>query len=370
MTRTKPGKNTGAFAQGQLALFDALFFTYGLRADWNPSFGENAKVKPGRYGVSYARDIETPLGAISTKLRGSYGRSIRPPIPELTEAITAEEVGFGNDLLSQFGPVDYVLANPDLSAEHQQGGEGGVELYFGSRGSLVVTRYNQTVDNLITQLWRVDSARSLEPVAPLTTNCSSYDFINFFDTEGHCYFYQFQNLNVGSIRNQGWEMQGSVNIGPFTTRGTYSWVKSRVIGVTARYKSLASGVIAFEPGRPFDYVPEHTWALGVTYAKSRSTLSLNLNGLGDRYVGANDLNLALSSSNRFQANRPRMSISFDHRPLGPGYAMADLNATHRFTSRVDALLQITNLTDYYQNDYDASYATMGRQSRVGFRLRM
>lgn len=365
--RRKPFKNTGAFIQGQLAMMDALFLTYGIRMDWNPNFGDDAKVKPGRYGISYTRDIETPLGAMSAKLRGSYGRAIRPPRPDIALAIPATlALGSTSPILDQFGLFDWQLANPDLGPEYQQGGEGGVELYLGSRGSLVITRFNQTVDNLISSVSPVDSVRSLapEPIPDANFACSP-----FRDDEDHCYYYQSQYLNVGSIRNQGWELQGSVNLGPLTTRGTYSWVKSRVTGITPRYRTLLSGS-DFEPGRPFDYIPEHTWAFGVAYAHSSNTVSLSVNGIGMRYVNLNALGLSASNFSRFQQIRPRMqNLSQIYRPLGAGYATADLNATHQFSSRVDATFQVNNLTDYYQNDYNASFATIGRQTKLGLRWR-
>lgn len=370
VTRTHPGSNSGAFVQGQFSIKDALFFTYGIRSDWNPNFGDRAKVKPGRYGVSYARDINTPFGSVSAKLRGSYGRSIRPPSEGLELAVPVVSGTF----YTLFGPHDSRLANPDLGPEHQQGGEGGMELYFGSRASLVITRYNQTVDNLIAQAGRIagaglskpgpDSVRSLAPLNNIN-NCSS----SFRDDEGHCYRYQTQYLNVGSIRNQGWELQSSVNIGPLTTRGTYSWTKSRVLGVTPKYKALLAATNPeFEAGGLFNYLPEHTWALGMVYAHSQGSLALSVNGIGIRYVNDNGLSQSISGLNRLSSNRPRFDIS-NYRALGTGYSTADLNATQRLSPRIDATLQITNLTDYYQNDFSVQNVSIGRQTRAGVRVR-
>lgn len=375
VTRDAPDKNSGAFVQGQLSIYDALFFTYGVRADWNPNFGDKAKVKPGRYGVSYTRDIATHFGPMSAKFRGSYGSSIRPPSEGqklATAAVSANGV-------SVFGPFDATLANPNLVPENQQGGEGGVELYFGSRASLVVTRYNQTVDNLISLVGSfsatsglgLDSVRSLSPQPTNQIECSS----SYRDVGGYCYKYQQQFLNVGSIRNQGWEMTSSVTLGPLTTRGTYSWVKSRVIGVTPKYRAFLTSS-TFQPGRPFNFLPEHTWALGLAYAHSASSLSLSINGISMRYKANNTLDpsdalsLATNSSNRLISSRVRMDTPSGYRSIGSGYATVDLNTTHRFSSRLDAVVQIINLTNYYQNDISASYASMGRQTKAGFKLRL
>jgi outer membrane receptor for monomeric catechols len=53
----------------------------------------------------------------------------------------------------------------------------------------------------------------------------------------------------------------------------------------------------------------------------------------------------------------------------PSYAMADLNASHRLATRVESVLQVQNLTDRYTNDFWGTFATMGRQTRLGFRIR-
>lgn len=357
ITRAKPAKNTGAFVQGQFSLNNALFFTYGIRSEWNPNYGDDVRVSPGRYGASYVREI----GFLSAKFRGSYGRSTRPPAGGFKLA-RAETISFFLDL---FGPYDSYIANTDLNPEHQQGGEGGVELYVGNRASLVVTRYNQTVDNLISVVSGVDSIRSIIPDVPGGSGgCSS----QYRDEDRHCYRYQFQYLNVGSIRNQGWELQSSVNTGPITTRGTYSWTKSRVLGVTPRYRALLTDS-KFTPGRPFDYLPEHTWALGLTYARNSTTVGLMVNGIGMLYKHWDDARISASAGNRLFTSRSRINAPNIYRSMGAGYSIADLNATHRFGSHIDAVLQIHNLNNYSQNDFSGLYAAIGRQSKLGLRVR-
>ncbi len=360
VTRSKPSKNSGAFVQGQLGLMDALFLTYGVRADWNPSYGDDATVRPGRYGVSYSRD----LGPVSAKLRGSYGRSIRPPAAGLELAVAGTPG-------PNFAAYDRTLANPDLGPEFQQGGEGGVEVYLGSRASLVVTRYNQTVDNLIATIFNIDSVRSLIPTNGNGCEFNSFSFTLVQDEDGYCFKYQYQNLNVGSIRNQGWEFTGSINTGPLSTRGTYSWNKSRILGITQAFRSRLPGATTeFAPGRPFNYMAEHTWALSTNYAHAASNVSLSINGIGKLYKNNDPASLTTASSLRYQALRTRFNMPTGYRSIGKGYATADLNAAQRFSSRMDATLQVTNLTNHYQNDYSVEYATIGRQTRAGLRIKM
>lgn len=363
LTRGKPGSNTGSFVQAQFGVQDALFFTYGLRAEWNPNYGDDYGTNfAPRYGMAYSRNI----GSLTTKLRASYGRATRPPTQFQKLSLPATST---RDL-GIYGPYDTRLANPELGPEYQQGGEGGLEFYLGNRGSLVITRYNQTVDALILRVNPVDSVRSILPGN--STQCA-------VKPDGYCYSQQSQHLNVGSLRNQGWEMQGSVSTGPFTTRGTYSWTKSRILGITSKYRALLTS-LDYQTGASFNYLPEHTWMVGITYARAGTTMSLNVNGTGALYRSIDDVNIAvqgLLTPPRLDMTKPRMLLPPLYRPKGPGYAMSDLNVSHRwsgapghFLSNVEGVLQIQNLGNFYQNDYRAINATIGRQSKAGLRIRL
>jgi len=353
----QPDHNRGAFIQGQLGVADALFLTYGLRAEWNPNYGDN--VDPNlapRYGVAMTHDF----GFVTAKVRGSYGRATRPPTAQEKSSIPGSVI-YGSSA-ALYPPFDFQRSNPDLAPESQQGGEGGVELYFGNRASLVVTRYNQTVNDLISEP-QIDSVRSLttDPYGP---GCCNGE-----------YFYAgtFQYLNIGSLRNQGWELQGTTNVGALTAKGTYSWTKSRVIGITSRYRDaveLMSG--NFIPGASFGYLPEHTWALDLSYTLPSTTLELDINRAGPliRGVNADMLSLVTGPSVRLQQSRPRINLPGTYVTTGTSYTMANLNASHRFSSLIEGILQLQNLTNFYQNDLTAAQVVMGRQTKLGARLRL
>jgi outer membrane receptor protein involved in Fe transport len=362
--------NTGVFLQSQLSIVDALFLTYGLRAEWNPNYGKEASpnVVP-RYGMAYSREF----GAVTAKLRASYGQSTRPPMIDQKRALKQTQQ-FRIDV---YGPHDDRLANPALGPEFQKGGEGGLELYLGNRASLAVTRYNQTVNGLIALVPGADSVRSLTPnpiffgvytcadliLLNLPTYCSSQD------ASGYGYSIVNQNLNVGSVRNQGWESQASLVTGPLTTRGTYSWTKSRVIGVTPKYRSLLQGGL-YQVGRSVQTLAEHTWALTFSYVQARSSVSLNVNGIGPMMRFENELTAAIDYSRLYQ-DKPRTSnpwSSANSYPT-PGYTQADLNVAHRLSNTIEGVLQVQNLSNYYHNDYNERFATIGRQTKVGMRVR-
>jgi len=352
----QPGHNTGGFLQSQLGIGDAVFFTYGLRAEWNPNYGADAQPNYApRYGVALTRDLTTPLGTVTAKVRGSYGRATVPPlVSQKLGGILITDPYYGTYLSG--------LPNPHLGPSFQQGGEGGVELYFGNRASLVATRFNQTVDQIVLGVF-TDSVRSLQPNPPYGSSR---------DANGYKYLLQGENLNAGDIRNQGWELQGTTVIGPITTKGTYSWTKSRVIGVAAQFAARQDRFPQFRKGASFQDNPEHTWALGMTYGSGATSLTVNVTGTMQTRVDITNTPWYLQNSlsySRLYIETARQDLSGNVFGIRSGYAMADLNLTHRFTARLEGLAQVQNLTNHYVNEYDNTYATLGRQTKAGVRLR-
>jgi len=343
----QPSHDRGMFFQGQLAAWDALFFTYGLRAEWNPTYGSqaNPNVVP-RYGLAYTRE----LGPVTAKLRGSYGHSTRPPLSTLTRGIPATP-----DYFPFYGEFNTQLANPDLLPEQQKGGEGGLELYIGNRMSLTVTRYNQTVTNLIESAV-VDSV----PLVPAYRAENGYTLWQYPA-------YQNRYINIGDVRNEGWELHGTMNVGPFTTTGTYSWTKSRIIGITPKYRRQFTQYV---PGSAFDLIPEHTYAFGLQYGVAKTTVALNVQGQGMVYIanGGDELARAISLA-RLNTLSSRFSVPYPYTGRGPGYTMADLNVSRQFSSKFYGIVQVQNLGNFYQNDTGAYAAAIGRQTKAGLRVR-
>jgi outer membrane receptor protein involved in Fe transport len=377
----QPLHNAGAFIQSQVGVDDHLFLTYGLRAEWNPAYGQEALPNYApRYGFAYTTDI----GPITAKLRGAYGRATRPPVSH--QKNPRGLLPWDGELKRVYGDFNVRLANPDLGPEHQQGVEGGVELYFGNRASLVVTRYNQTVDALIIDVPGVDSTKSLLPNPRwFGLTCADvmqygFNFCSSQDPDGYTYFQQTQNINASGIRNQGWEMQGNVVLGPLSTRAMYSWTKSRSMGVTTKYASRAVSLLRFSPqyrrGAALQFIPEHTWALGMTYARGQTTVALNVNGVGSFTIIDDELYLRrLDPAIRLDAdlwNIGKKSDNFQgsfYNNYNQGYMLADLTASHRLTPHIETVLEVQNLGNRYQHDVSAREATVGRQTRLGFRIR-
>jgi len=346
----------GGFLQSQFGVWDALFFTYGLRAVYNPNIGrdQNPNVEP-RYGIAYTHDV----AGLTAKVRASYGTATRPP------RIGAKDERKGPayvDLIRHqlFGTNVTQLANPDLVPESQQGGEGGLDLYFGNRGSIETTHYNQTVNDLIVAptVDSVDRLPSWKSANPSSRCAQAWE----------CPLRQTQNLNIGSVRNLGWEMKGTLNISAFTATGTYSWTKSRLIGITPRYRSQFP---YFFVGAPLFTFAEHTYAIGLTYARGGTRIGYNLQGQGRVPLSSYDTFLyRLGTNLRLQStNAPRVDVPDTYTEIVPGFALGDLNVSQQMTPWLEGLLEIHNVTNSFQADINPVYAQSGRVTGVGFRFR-
>jgi len=336
----------GGFLQSQVGVWDAVFFTYGLRAVYNPNIGadQNPNWEP-HYGVAYALDI----AGITAKVRASYGTATRPPAAGLKDGVK------DSYFIPYVGTDVFYFSNPNLLPESQRGGEGGLELYFGTRGSLQVTRFNQTVDNLIINAV-VDSVDML-PAVRTALGCAPWQ----------CPLLQSQFLNIGSVRNQGWQGVGTLNVGVFTATGTYSWTKSRMIGITPKYRGQWP---QFAVGVPFNWTPEHTYAVGLAYARGGTRVAYNLQGQGAWRDHAYDFFYRTGIGNtRSQMYRPRMQVPNPFYYMRSGYYLGDVNVSQRFTRQIEGLIQINNLHNSYLSENNPLVPQAGRTTGLGLRVR-
>jgi outer membrane receptor protein involved in Fe transport len=305
--------NTGYFAQGQLAFRDALFLTAGGRAEQNSDFGDSlgTPVSP-QFGLSYVRGA----GPATIKIRGSWGRAIRPPQPQAKlGSVTA-------------GAIQ--LASPRLGPERQHGWDTGIDAVFGTRGSLSITYYDQTAENLITNV--------LVAPDPVPT---------------------YQNQNVARVTNRGIELEGTLSAGPLQLKAQYGYVRSRVEDLGLTY----SGDLAV--GDEPLVIPAHTAGGAITAAPfHRTTVSTGLT-----YVG----------SYRSYDLVALFSCFAGTAPCGPGPgtrsyivsypSFVKLNATvsQQLTPTVSGFLAIDNLTDNRTHEFSFG-PVMGRISTIGLRV--
>jgi len=217
--------NTGMLAQVSTAWRDALFVTGGLRLERNDAFsGDDRYPILPLLGVAFVRSI----GPIEMKLRGSYGKGIRPPASSVR--------GTSN------GPPSPMELSPGLDPEVQTGIESGVEVHAGNTFSLQATRFDQRATGLIqsvavavdTQLRAGTLRRGM----------------------------RFQLENVGEITNRGWEMQAALHRGALGVKGAFATVDSRV-------RAVALGYLGdLRAGDRMLAVPARTASLGASWAGS------------------------------------------------------------------------------------------------------
>jgi hypothetical protein len=244
-----------------------------------------------------------------------------------------------------------------LLPEHKQGGEGGLDLYFGNRASLTVTRANETVDNLI-QNAIADSVDALPAFKLQVPSC---------DVAWKCLLRQPENLNLGSVRNQSWEMHGTFTLGPVTTTGTYTYIKSRLIGITPKYRQQFP---EYTVGARFNFIPEHTYGLGVTYAHGGTMVSTNWQGQGQLFLRGYDLlGLTYRAVRLRQNGAVRMNLPSTYVGVSPAYAKGDLNASQRLTTHIDVDAHVSNIAGLFRNDGLQRDGSIGRITTLGIRLR-
>lgn len=305
--------NAGAFAQAALNVSDALFLTAGVRAERNSAFGSSlgTPVFP-RFGLSFVRR----LGAITTKLRASYGEAIKPPDPGLSESTPPS-------------PQGYQIANPHLGPERQRGWDAGVDVNVGAPLSLSATYYDQTATDLIESV-PVDSAGLV-----------------------------VQNQNVGRVRNTGVELQGAWVAGIASAQVQYAYTRARV-------EALGDGYTGdLRVGDQTLQTPHHTGGASVAISPWAGTHV----AAGVAYIGGWTYYDDLAEFRCYGGTGPCQPTTRDYLKQYPGYARFNLSATQSLTRSVAVFVSIDNLTG--ETVYDGGYDIIpkyGRITMAGMRL--
>ncbi|MGK2961830.1 MAG: TonB-dependent receptor, partial [Gemmatimonadaceae bacterium] len=218
--------NTGLIAQVGGSFRDALFATGGLRVERNTSptgLGELAALP--MLGATAVRDI----GPATIKLRSAYGKAIRP----------VQASSWSGLLLGLRGS----RRGSELKPEEQAGLEFGADAFIGRSVVLRATRFDQKASGLVQPVG----------IAFRTSGTASPQRIQTL--------YQLQN--VGDVSNTGWELQGSVEGGPWSLGATLSLVSSRVDELSPSYTG------DLRPGDRMLEVPSRTIGLNASFSQGR-----------------------------------------------------------------------------------------------------
>lgn len=331
----------GAFAQGQLAIWDALFLTGGLRGEHDSNYGRSYGVNwAPRYGASLVHAV----GPVTAKLRVAYGRATRAPASGARQAVFLTN--------TTYGTYQSQIESPNLGPEFQAGTESGFELYFGTRANIQITHYDQHVDNLIISV-PVDSVQSLNPNA-----AGNYVFATVT-----------QRQNVGAVHNTGWEGQAQVNLfRGLSLNGTLSDNITRFQHLSAQYKctlSPAQSDQCLYPGASLFNLAEHTGALSANWATSRLNLNVSMSYIGQRHF-------AYDVGDYYAALSGRLTRTpFTYVPVtAPAYETFDVRGAYQLTHEVQATLSVQNAGNNHDGDYTGRryLPAIGRVTMLGVRI--
>jgi len=229
--------NAGLIGQFSTSFNERYYLSGGLRVERNSALdgiGDVAMLP--MLGAATVRRF----GPATVKVRGAYGKGIRPP-----QMSTASGPLLG---LQSFS------LGSSLSPEEQSGVEAGADLFYGKFLSLHATRFDQRASGLI------------QPV-------SVYQSV----TDGALHYKRivYELQNVGEISNRGWELQGTLGSGPWSLGATFTQVDSKVQKLAAQY----SGDL--RPGDRMLEIPAHTYGVNGSYGNSRWSAAFNVTRASD-----------------------------------------------------------------------------------------
>lgn len=331
----------GAFAQGQLAIWNTLYLTGGIRGEHDSNYGSSYGLNYApRYGASLVHDI----GPVTAKVRVAYGRATRAPASGARQAVFLTN--------TTYGTYQSQIASPDLGPETQGGTESGLELYWGTRASLQLTHYDQRVDNLIITI-PVDSAQSLNP-----NTAGNYTYASVG-----------QKQNVGAVHNTGWEGEGQLNLfGGLSLHGTLSDNITRFQHLATNYKCTLAATQSDQclyPGASLFNLAEHTGALAVNLARSRLNLNVSMSYIGERHF-------AYDIGDYYAATNGRLTRStFTFVPVtAPAYRTFDVRGAYQLTREVQATVSVQNAGNSHDGDYTGRrfLPAIGRTTMIGVRI--
>ncbi len=339
--------STGLLAQGELSLRRALFVSGGARLERGAVSGSDAtwSLLP-MLGASWV----TTAGDATVKLRGAYGRGIRP----------VRTVARGSSWMRHGGTG--TITTPALSPEEQSGVELGGDLFLGARVALHVTRFDQRASGLVQPVAVLDTMRRAAG-GPRGSGGAGGGSGELTEVRV-AYLLQ----NVGAIDNRGWELQVGTAVGALAVTGTLSFVQSRVATLASGYRGdLREGDRVLE-------VPARTAGLTAAWKSSRWELAASASRAAD-WVAYDRVALAgaLADSTRAGAPRSAVPVGAQLRHFWRAYdGRTHLAARLSRAAWRDATISLAgeNLLGVQRGEPDNATIVPGRTITVGVRTRI
>jgi iron complex outermembrane receptor protein len=310
--------NTGLVGQLDGSWRNALFATAGLRVERNDGLAAtNGLVSLPMAGAAVVHDF----GRLTTKLRASYGKSIRPA---------------GSVLRSSWIAREAIVQN-SLAPEEQAGIEMGIDAFVGQMFAVHLTRFDQTAYNLI------------QPVLITSSLVPNQGDLRAL--------YALQN--VGEISNSGWELESSLTHGALALTGTFTAVDSHVRSLAFAY----SGDL--RPGDRMLAVPARTIGLTAAWTAARWSSSLSLSRASD-WINYDALALASASATQL----PIVGQSLrDYWRTYPGVTRFDVSVSRTLFRGIGAVFTGRNLLDVQRNEPDNLTVLPGRTLSAGLQAK-
>ena len=306
--------STGVVGQVDASWRSALFATGGLRVERDAGLAATGGlVSLPMIGGA----VLHAFGPVTTKLRASYGRSIRPAGSAVRASWLARQA----------------IVQGSLSPEEQSGIEVGFDASVGRRWTLRATRFDQTAYDLIQS---VAITSSLMP-GP---------------TDGRL-LYALQN--VGEIGNRGWELESGLLAGRLSLTASYSLVDSRVRRLAYAYRG------DLRPGDRMLGVPAQSGGLTAAWTATRWSSSLTLARASD-WIGYDGLALATASTGA----QPITGVQLrDYWRKYPGVTRVDMLLTRHLLGALGLTLSGRNLLDVQRGEPDDLTVLPGRTLSAG-----
>lgn len=312
--------NSGVVGQLDASWRGALFATGGLRVERDQGLAAtNGLVSLPMIGGAAVHDF----GPLTTKLRASYGKGIRPAGSAVRATWLAQQA----------------LVQGPLAPEEQSGFEGGVDALIGRTFAVHVTRFDQHAFGLIQP---VKVVSSLLPIPDDPT----YGSVRYI------------LQNVGEITNRGWELESSLTTGQLAITGTLSLVDSRVRQVALGYEGDLQqgdrmlGVPARMGGLTASWQARH-WSASVTTTRATD------------WVNYDAIALAAASANGPIVGQQLRNFWRSY----PGVTRVDASTSRQLFGGLTLVLTGRNLLDVQSGEPDNVTVVPGRTISVGVQAR-
>ncbi len=306
-------RNTGSFVQTKLRS-GAFVINAGARAEWSSSFGAD-------YGTAWAPSLGAswtrPIGELALRIRGGWGRGIRPPEPGMSRSMATAT-------LRQ-------EANANLAPESQAGIELGADLYAGTRAYVRATWFDQRASDLIQSVLIPNALGTLRT-------------------------FQFQN--VGAIRNRGLELEGGYRFGRAALDAQVYTTSSRVERIARSYSG------SLKPGDRLPEIPAVSGSARFAYRLRNVHLGVGATFLGS-WTGYDWTEIA--EVNAGQA--PAKASVRDYLIRYPGLVKPYLTVSFDLIRQFTAYLNIDNLTNSSGYEEHNGNPPAGRSVMVGVEVR-